>query len=663
MKNRFLAKITSTVIAFAITAGCALPASAALKAPDADFGSLQFDGLSVVHLDSDGNVIKAKSNKGDSADAVQQNLEFPSSYDLRSYNLVTSPERQYFGDCWSFGVMSSLESNAMVQGFGEQHFSKSHLVSFALNPEKEGMYADDVWETGGNSFIATFTLANLEGIASQKDYPNRTQAPYSIPEKSRYNHSSGYVLDECQTLGSVSDVKSWLMQNGAVTAGYYDNSVSPDKFPVYNGMYCIYNGNREASNHQITIIGWDDSVPASAFGRGTNKNGAWIIKNSWFGSDKDYMYLSYAQPIDSYEGFKVKKDTNLLRNYTHAQRGYDSFLSYEVADYANVFKAKGGERISSVGFYVDTLGELSEVTTTVKIYTHLVKDYTIPTSGTLAGTYTTTCTNDGYYTIEIPDEITLSEGEIYSVEIISKDSKNAQVYVPIEKSYRAMLYRSYTCSYNGAPGQSYIKPGNEYNYYDIYKTYYKSVKACDAFMQVYTSCNHSADNGICTTCNALLTPCTAHTTGYSAVTTPATQTQKGVRTFYCADCGEESGNEEIPLVKKAKISIVNKPSTVKAYDYGTYLKLSVKAENMPEGAVVSWYENGERAGYFGKEIYVICRSEATLEVKLEDSDGNVILQDGVEISDSQQIKVNSGLFKRIISFFRDLFGLQKEVIQ
>ena len=51
-------------------------------------------------------------------------------------------------------------------------------------------------------------------------------------------------------------------------------------------------------------------------------------------------------------------------------------------------------------------------------------------------------------------------------------------------------------------------------------------------------------------------------------------------------------------------------------------------------------------------------------VKLVDSNG-VVYQNanGDEIADSETVTINSGFFQKIISFFKNLFGMNRTVVQ
>ncbi len=54
----------------------------------------------------------------------------------------------------------------------------------------------------------------------------------------------------------------------------------------------------------------------------------------------------------------------------------------------------------------------------------------------------------------------------------------------------------------------------------------------------------------------------------------------------------------------------------------------------------------------------------TIEVKLVDENGIVYKDaDGNEVSDSEKVTVKAGFFQKLISFFKNLFGSNRTVIQ
>lgn len=116
-------------------------------------------------------------------------------------------------------------------------------------------------------------------------------------------------------------------------------------------------------------------------------------------------------------------------------------------------------------------------------------------------------------------------------------------------------------------------------------------------------------------------------------------------------------------VSDAVISINNNTGS-KTINYGETLKLTAVVTNKPADAVVVWYVNGIKSAE-GETFFIGFEGGTkTVEVKLLDSNG--IVYEGAnddEISDSQTVTVKNGFFQKIISFFKNLFGMNRTVIQ
>ena len=86
--------------------------------------------------------------------------------------------------------------------------------------------------------------------------------------------------------------------------------------------------------------------------------------------------------------------------------------------------------------------------------------------------------------------------------------------------------------------------------------------------------------------------------------------------------------------------------------------------NKPENAKIYWYVDGIKDAE--GEIFEISpeSSRVTVTAKLVDAGGNAILDSqGNEISDTETVTVKSGFFQKLISFFKNLFGINRTVIQ
>ena len=113
----------------------------------------------------------------------------------------------------------------------------------------------------------------------------------------------------------------------------------------------------------------------------------------------------------------------------------------------------------------------------------------------------------------------------------------------------------------------------------------------------------------------------------------------------------------------ATIAIKNNSGS-KTINYGETLKLTAVVTNMPSNAKIYWFVNGTKAGegeFFNVNFDGGMRF---VSVKLVDENG-VVYQNlnGEEISDDETVVVNDGLFQKIASFFKNLFGINRIVVQ
>ena len=93
------------------------------------------------------------------------------------------------------------------------------------------------------------------------------------------------------------------------------------------------------------------------------------------------------------------------------------------------------------------------------------------------------------------------------------------------------------------------------------------------------------------------------------------------------------------------------------------LWLTAEATNLPEGAQVWWFFDSG-FGASGNSIGTTVYRDSVVTVKILDSEGNVLKDaDGNEITDTQNIFCNSNIWLRIISFFKNLFRIERTIIQ
>lgn len=142
--------------------------------------------------------------------------------------------------------------------------------------------------------------------------------------------------------------------------------------------------------------------------------------------------------------------------------------------------------------------------------------------------------------------------------------------------------------------------------------------------------------------------------------------------YICSDCGNEFDDEDLyndhlayELSKKnIRVSIKNNPKS-KTIKYGETLKLTaITSAVLPEGTSIAWYIDGAKKGE-GETFNVTFESGTkTVTVKIIDENGKSLKDaDGNEISASEEVTVKAGFFQKLISFFKNLFGANREIVQ
>jgi len=150
--------------------------------------------------------------------------------------------------------------------------------------------------------------------------------------------------------------------------------------------------------------------------------------------------------------------------------------------------------------------------------------------------------------------------------------------------------------------------------------------------------------------------------------------------FPCSKCGKEYTTKAFRNahyivcdfmndVVDIDISIVNNPGS-KAIKFGDVLKVSAEAKNLPAGVTIKWIADGNSVSLEpsadGKNcsIKAVADGKSTVFVRLVTSDGTPVRDAyGTEIYDSEVVDVDGGFFQKIISFFKDLFRIDRTVTQ
>lgn len=389
---------------------------------------------------------------------ASESYALPSHYDLRDYGRITSVKNQGIpGPCWAFAAMGAMESNWLTQYPGKApDLSDLHTAFYCYrDPDKKrnfnSRFKSGTLRLEGNAFMPVALLARLSGPTDEKNLKytsslSDSQIRYlsrKAPEKFRRSMrlKAAYFLSGTSTLDR-DNMKRLIMDCGALVVSMYSDL---DGYHTRGGHYTYYdNTHGTNTNHIVLIAGWDDEFSRDNFSPKPERNGAWLIKNSWGttrGSEGGYFWMSYEQHIYGGTAFIAERNNPRLKHYGYDDLGYCANANYTWG--ANVFKISGkGERLKEVGFYTPSNGAEYEV----YVYTHGSKKPSSPLAGKMIASLKGRKEFAGYYAENLTEQIKMNEGEYFSVVL-----KLSGGYMPVE-----MKYKDYSENAEIKSGESYF---------------------------------------------------------------------------------------------------------------------------------------------------------------------------------------------------------------
>jgi len=352
---------------------------------------------------------------------------YPASYDLREHDKVSPVKNQgSCGDCWAFAAMSSMESYFMP---GE-----------TLDLSEADLNANSGFDVGS---------CNGGDNQMSAAYMTRWSGPLVEGSSTVVKHAQNIIFLTRRAGATDNDrIKSALPAYGGLgVAFYYDDSYYNSSTHSY---YADISTSDHNSNHEVTLIGWDDNYPKANFSTMPGGDGAFICKNSWGAGwgDNGYFYVSYYDGVfgrDEYvAAFTGEAVTNYTSVYSYDKLGWVANYGYgaTTAWYSNIFTAAANEGLKAIGFYTND----SSTDYTIYVYTGVTAGQ--PTSGTLAYSASGSFDSPGYYTVPV-GYLAVAAGQLFSA-VVKAANTSYTSPIPIEAQ------RPDYSSQASASGNSYI---------------------------------------------------------------------------------------------------------------------------------------------------------------------------------------------------------------
>ena len=351
----------------------------------------------------------------------------PSHYDLRELNRITSVKHQGIpGPCWAFAAMGAMESNWLTKGLGKvPDLSEMQIAFYCYRDSMKHRNFSSRIKSGtlsleGNVFMPVALMSRLSAPTDEKSLPYSTMLNDSqkkaltrkSPEKYKraMRLREAYFLSGNATLND-SAKKSLIMNHGAIVISIYSD---PNTYHIRNNHYTYFNNSHgRMTNHDVLLAGWDDDFSRENFSPKPERNGAWLVKNSWGtmrGNEGGYFWMPYEQYNSGGTTFIVERDNKRLKCYGHDDLGFCRSVKYSWC--ANVFKVSGkSESLREVSFYTLMNNSAYEV----YVYHHGKKFPSRPDDGKMIASVKGVQEYAGYHTVNLDERFALKEGEYFSV--------------------------------------------------------------------------------------------------------------------------------------------------------------------------------------------------------------------------------------------------------
>jgi len=379
-------------------------------------------------------------------------------------NLPAVRNQSPYGTCWAHSILAAAETNLIKKGYADSSVNLSELqfVWFHHNGtlNAEGKYEDPLGNFGGdrnysrstsygawggdNYYAASKSAASWMGLINEDEMTAYSQANAESIAANGLDYSyafskDAYHLENVRMIPANSGtdaVKKALLKYGAISFSY----MAEDGYTTSNGKY-FYSSLGTDTDHAVCIVGWDDKISKDLFYDGYNdavpkSDGAWIVRNSWGSNwgDGGYFYMSYESTFVTTSkknlfAYDFEKAENYEKCYQYdgsACYTFSSGFSTQNPAAANIFTASGNDIISAVSFWME---DNSDLNYTVKVYTDIT-DGSNPTSGKLAASVNGQTDYAGYYTVALPNPVSVSSGTKFSVVLQIMNSTGETIYFP-----------------------------------------------------------------------------------------------------------------------------------------------------------------------------------------------------------------------------------------
>ncbi len=339
----------------------------------------------------------------------------PKRFDLRDWGWVSPVKNQgWIGACWTFGMTSALESSLLKATGILSDLSENSMRNTMLRYSVWG--SKDLYEGAYNAAGVSYLISWLGAFIEDADSFDELGKISPYISTLQDVHVQDAIFIPNNEIPNGTQMKEAIMKYGALDVGYFGQATFDQANPYFNPKTnAQYVNVSTPSNHEVSVVGWDDNYPKENFLITPPGDGAWIIKNSWGASwgDNGYLYVSYydksfvaSTAFTEYATAIIFENTvPYNKNYQYDIAWAGSFSDEGNMSYLNQYLAQDDDLIAAVGTYFNR----ANVNYKVEIY---VNDELKLTQEGISPFY-------GYHTIKLDSYIPIKKGDVFKAKITS----------------------------------------------------------------------------------------------------------------------------------------------------------------------------------------------------------------------------------------------------
>ena len=268
---------------------------------------------------------------------------------------------QQGGTCWAYAAVTAIDYAYQYDTGMATGIDPVSLTNAIFDPDhEEGIILDEGIEplnAGGNgATVMNFISSGYEG----------------------------FYLTECIEYedAEMIDIKNAILEYGAVSGNI---SAYETHFMETRGTTTFIADKYSGSDHEIVLVGWNDTFPRDAFHYEASQDGAWLAQNSYSErwGDGGFFWISYDTPFTQMQTYKVSTDYSEALDhcaFCASVWGPDDCIVANRYEESGTLSAVGvysieGDQDISVTVYTD---DFESEYTTAEIHCDLPGYYTIP---------------------------------------------------------------------------------------------------------------------------------------------------------------------------------------------------------------------------------------------------------------------------------------------